>query len=114
MLTDVIFKEAKEDEVTYTLLSDKDVIQNIKATTGTDITTLSNREALAIYKENIINYADAYVIFTFAIDSRVVMFADVYDAKDNHWICSYQIIGGDTEDDNLENYSMFMHKFFRT
>lgn len=42
------------------------------------------------------------------------MFADVYDAKDNHWICSYQIIGGDTEDDNLENYSMFMHKFFRT
>ena len=114
MLTDVIFKVAKEDEVTYTLLSDKDVIQNIKATTGTDITTLSNREALAIYKENIKNYADAYVIFTFAIDSRVVMFADVYDAKDNHWICSYQIIGGDTEDDNLENYSMFMHKFFRT
>ena len=53
MLTDVIFKVAKEDEVTYTLLSDKDVIQNIKATTGTDITTLSNREALAIYKENI-------------------------------------------------------------
>ena len=103
MLTDVIFKVAKEDEVTYTLLSDKDVIQNIKATTATDITTLSNREALAIYKENIKNYADAYVIFTFANDSRVVMFA-----------CSYQIIGGDTEDDNLENYSMFMHKFFRT
>ena len=44
----------------------------------------------------------------------VGVLADVYDAKDNHWICSYQIIGGDTEDDNLENYSMFMHKFFRT
>lgn len=114
MLTDVIFKVAKEDNISYTLLSDKTVIQNIINSTGIDITTLSNRDALKVYKNNIKNYADAYVIFTFANDSRVVMFADIYDASDNHWICSYQIVGGNTEDDNLENYSMFMHKFFRT
>ena len=113
-LTDVIFKVAKEDEVPYKLVSDKVVIQNIIDTTGVDITTLSNRDALKLYRNDIKNYADAYVVFTFANDSRVVMFADLYDATDNHWICSYQIVGGDTEDDNLENYSMFMHKFFRT
>ncbi len=114
MLTDTILKVANEDGVPYTLITDKTIIQNIKNNTGVDITTLSNREALNVYKQNVKNYADAYVILTFANDSRVVMFADVYDAKDNHWICSYQIIGGDTEDDNLTNYSMFMHKFFRT
>lgn len=114
MLNDTILKVANEDNIPYTLVTDKTIIQNIKNNTGVDITTLDNREALNIYKQNIKNYADAYVILTFANDSRVVMFADVYDAKDNHWICSYQIIGGDTEDDNLTNYSMFMHKFFRT
>ena len=114
MLTDTILKVANEDGVPYTLVTDKTIIQNIKNNTGVDITTLGNRETLNIYKQNVKNYADAYVILTFANDSRVVMFADVYDAKDNHWICSYQIIGGDTEDDNLTNYSMFMHKFFRT
>lgn len=114
MLTDTILKVANEDGVPYTLVTDKTIIQNIKNNTGVDITTLGNREALNIYKQNVKNYADAYVILTFANDSRVVMFADVYDATDNHWICSYQIIGGDTEDDNLTNYSMFMHKFFRT
>lgn len=114
MLNDTILKVANEDNIPYTLVTDKTIIQNIKNNTGVDITTLDNREALNVYKQNIKNYADAYVILTFANDSRVVMFADVYDAKDNHWICSYQIIGGDTEDDNLTNYSMFMHKFFRT
>lgn len=112
MLNDTILKVANEDNIPYTLVTDKTIIQNIKNNTGVDITTLDNREALNISFIN--NYADAYVILTFANDSRVVMFADVYDAKDNHWICSYQIIGGDTEDDNLTNYSMFMHKFFRT
>ena len=114
MLVQTLMNVAKEDKVKLNLLTDKQVNAAILKDTGTDIATLNRRDAQALYKANVKNYADAYVVFTFANDSRVVMFADIYDAKDGHWIYSYKIIGGGNEDDNLTNYNMFMHKFFRT
>lgn len=114
MIVQTAMDVAKEDKVKLNLLTDKQINDSITQATGTDITTLDKRSAQKLYKDNIKNYADAYVVFTFANDSRVVMFADIYDAKDGHWIYSYQIIGGGVEDDNLKNYNMFMHKFFRT
>lgn len=114
MIVQTVMDVAKTDKVNLNLLTDKQINASILKDTGTDITTLNRRDAQSLYKANIKNYADAYVVFTFANDSRVVMFGDVYDAKDGHWIYSYQIIGGGTDDDNLKNYNMFMHKFFRT
>ena len=41
------------------------------------------------------------------------MTADIYNAKDNSWILSYRIVNGKAENDTIENYNMFMHKFYR-
>lgn len=114
MLVEAAVNVAKEDNVAYNLVTDTEVNSGILAATGTDITSLDRASAKKLYKEQIKNYADAYVVFTFANDKYVVMFADIYDAKDNHYIYSYQIIGGGVSDDNMTNYNMFMHKFFRT
>lgn len=41
------------------------------------------------------------------------MTVDIYNAKDNSYILSYRIINGKQENDTIENYNMFMHKFYR-
>ena len=114
MLTQAIAETAQKDGVPFAVLTDKQINASILADTGTDITKLDKVATKKLYRANIKNYADAYVVFTFTKDSRVVMFADIYDAKDNHYIYSYKIIGNGIEDDNMENYNMFFHKFFRT
>ena len=114
MLVQAIADTAQKDKVPFKILTDKEVNALMLSSTGTDITTLDKVAAKKFYKANIKNYADAYVVFTFVEDKRVVMFADIYDAKDNHYLYSYRIIGNGVEDDNMENYNMFFHKFFRT
>ena len=114
MLVQAIADTAQKDKAPFKILTDKEVNALMLSSTGTDITTLDKVAAKKFYKSNIKNYADAYVVFTFVKDKRVVMFADIYDAKDNHYLYSYRIIGNGVEDDNMENYNMFFHKFFRT
>lgn len=114
MLVQAIADTAQKDKAPFNILTDKKVNALMLSSTGTDITTLDKVAAKKFYKSNIKNYADAYVVFTFVKDKRVVMFADIYDAKDNHYLYSYRIIGNGVEDDNMENYNMFFHKFFRT
>lgn len=113
MIVQAAVDVAKEDGTGINVLSDKQVNSAILNSTGTDITTLDKVNAKKLYKDNIKNYADAYVVFTFSNDSFVTMTADIYNAKDNSWILSYRIANGKAENDTIENYNMFMHKFYR-
>ena len=113
MIVQAAVDVAKEDGTGINVLSDKQINSAILNSTGTDITTLDKVNAKKLYKDNIKNYADAYVVFTFSNDSFVSMTADIYNAKDNSWILSYRIVNGKAENDTIENYNMFMHKFYR-
>lgn len=113
MLVQAAVDVAKEDDTGLTVLSDKQINSAILNSTGIDITTLDKAAAKKLYKDNIKNYADAYAVFTFSNDSYVVMTVDIYNAKDNNYILSYRIINGKQENDTIENYNMFMHKFYR-
>ncbi len=114
MLVNAAVETAKQDNVPMTVLTDQQINSSILNDTGTDITKLDRATAKKLYKDNIKNYADAYVVFTFSNDSVVVMTADIYDAKTNAYLYSYRINSGGQSDDTLANYNMFMHKFFRT
>ena len=115
--TDMIVQSAidvaKDDEIPIQLISDKQINSAILNSTGADIATLDKAEAKKLYKDNIGKYADAYVMFTFSNDSVVSMTADIYDAKTNKWILSYRISVRGMENDTIDNYNMFMHKFYR-
>lgn len=113
MLVQSAIDVAKEDEISITLFSDKQINDAILKSTGTDITTLDKVTAKKLYRNIIKNYADAYVVFTFSNDSVVSMTADIYNAKDNSYILSYRIVNGGPENDTIDNYNMFMHKFYR-
>lgn len=115
--TDMIVQSAidvaNEDDIAINMISDKQINNAILNSTGVDITSLNKADAKKLYKDNIGKYADAYVMFTFSNDSFVSMTADIYDAKTNKWILSYRISVGGTENDTIQNYNMFMHKFYR-
>lgn len=115
--TDMIVQSAidvaNEDDIAINMISDKQINSAILNSTGVDITSLNKADAKKLYKDNIGKYADAYVMFTFSNDSFVSMTADIYDAKTNKWILSYRISVGGTENDTIQNYNMFMHKFYR-
>lgn len=115
--TDMIVQSAidvaNEDDIAINMISDKQINSAILNSTGIDITSLNKADAKKLYKDNIGKYADAYVMFTFSNDSFVSMTADIYDAKTNKWILSYRISVGGTENDTIQNYNMFMHKFYR-
>lgn len=115
--TDMIVQSAidvaNEDDIAINMISDKQINNAILNSTGVDITSLNKADAKKLYKDNIGKYANAYVMFTFSNDSFVSMTADIYDAKTNKWILSYRISVGGTENDTIQNYNMFMHKFYR-
>ena len=113
MLVQAAVDVAKEDDTGLTVLSDKQINSAILNSTGIDITTLDKATAKKLYKDNIKNYADAYAVFTFSNDSVVSMTVEIYNAKDNSYILSYRIVNGKQENDTIENYNMFMHKFYR-
>lgn len=112
MLAQAALNVAKEDNVPFEVISNDAIAAQLFPNDPTiDQVSTTYKKA---YKQQIKNYADAYVVFTFSNDSYVSMTADIYDAKDNHWIYSYRIVNGKADNDTLENYNMFMHKFYRT
>lgn len=112
MLIQSALDVAQADNVAYTVLSDRTIAPQLFPNNPS--IDQASAEYKNVYKQQIKNYADAYVVFTFSNDSYVSMTADIYDAKDNHWIYSYRIVNGKADNDTIENYNMFMHKFYRT
>ena len=114
MLVQSAIDVALEDKMPFNLISDTEINNDISNAIGADITTLNRFEAKKAYNSNIKAFADAYVVFTFSNDSVVSMTAEIYDSSSNKLVYSYQISNGGLENDTINNYNMFMHKFFRS
>lgn len=66
----------------YQLISYTDIVNAIKKDTGVDITTLSYRESDKAFKDNVANYADAYVTLTTANnDDPTIFMFEVQNAQ---------------------------------
>lgn len=89
------------------------ISKQIKKETGVDLTTLSKDEAKKEFQKNIAKYADTYLVATIANDSRVVIFYDLYSAKDGKYLYSYEVIGGGQSDNNINSYKSFNNLFYK-
>ncbi len=66
----------------YQLISYTDIVNAIKKDTGVDITALGYREAGKTFKDNVANYADAYVTLTTANnDDPTIFMFEVQNAQ---------------------------------
>ena len=81
-------KTNKKGEYTYT--SYVDFCQDVNRKKHIDIYRLGRKKALEIFKEEVKDYADAYIVCTVSNDTRLNVFYDVVDSKTNDVVYSYR------------------------
>lgn len=89
------------------------VADNIQQDKGIDILAIDRRQAAKVFKANVENYADAYVILTVANDSRTSFFFDVYKSGTNELLYTYQIQANRSDDDDAHTYQTFCEQFYK-
>ena len=75
------------------ILSYDDVASAIKRDKNIDIKQLPVKKAAKVYADNVSKYADAVIVPTVAISSRVTIFFGVYDTKNFDLLCDCQTQG---------------------
>ena len=111
ILTQVLYdagRATKANVVSYDA-----VVSSIAADKKVDLTTLNRREAAKVFKDNVVNYADTYVVLTVANNSRTTFFFDVFRAGSNELIYSYEIRANRDEDDTVATFNSLSEKFFK-
>ncbi|MBQ1919812.1 MAG: coenzyme F(420) biosynthesis enzyme, partial [Selenomonas sp.] len=78
MLTQIVYDSSRVSR-SYVVSYDA-VAEAVKAAKNVDIKSLDRRQAAKTFKENVADYADAYVVLTVANNSRTTFFFDVYKA----------------------------------
>jgi hypothetical protein len=78
-----------------------------------DIKALDRRQAAKIYKENVANYADAYVVLTVANNSRTTFFFDVFKAGTNELLYTYEIRANKSEGDTVTTFNNLSEQFYK-
>lgn len=89
------------------------VAEGIKAKNNVDITSLDRRQAAKLFKENVGDYADAYVILTVANNSRTTFFFDVYKAGSNDLLYTYEIRANSSEANTAATYTNLCEQFYK-
>ncbi len=89
------------------------VAEGIKTATNVDIKALDRRQAAKTYKENVANYADAYVVLTVANNSRTTFFFDVFKAGSNELLYTYEIIANKGEPDSVATFNNLAEQFYK-
>ena len=102
-------KILKDRIVTYST-----VAQGIRQKTGKDVYSLDRIPAAKLYRDQVIDYADAYVVSTVTMSRRTVFFFDVYRAGTNDLLYSYELITDSDEPDDVKTYSEMVGKFYKT
>lgn len=95
------------------VLSYDSVAKDIQKDKNVDLKALGRREAVKAFKENVGNYADAYVTLTVANNSRTQFFFDVYKAGTNQLLYSYQIAQNRSDADTVETYTNLCEQFYK-
>jgi len=78
-----------------------------------DIRALDRRRGDKVFKDNVANYADSYVVLTVANSARLTMFFDLYQAGNNDLLYSYRIIADKDDPDTPATYTMLTQRFFK-
>ena len=111
MLTQIV-SDASRVSRSYVISYDA-VADGIKAATNVDIKALDRRQAAKVYKENVANYADAYVVLTVANNSRTTFFFDVFKAGTNELLYTYEIRANKGEADTVATFNNLSEQFYK-
>lgn len=109
ILNDMGAKVLKGGVVTYDF-----VARGIRQKTGKDVYALDRIPAAKIYKDNVLDFADAYLVSTVTMSSRrTVLFFDVYRAGTNERLYGYELLLDSDEKDDVKTYSEMVEKFYK-
>ncbi len=109
ILNEMGAKVLKGGVVTYDF-----VAQGIRQKTGKDVYALDRIPAAKIYKDNVLDFADAYLVSTVTMSSRrTVLFFDVYRAGTNERLYGYELLLDSDEKDDVKTYSEMVEKFYK-
>ena len=108
ILNDMGAKVLKGNVVTYDT-----VAQGIRKKTGKDVYALDRIPAAKVYKDNVMDFADAYLVSTVTMSRRTVLFFDVYRAGTNDLLYSYELILDSDDKDDVKTYSEMAGKFYK-
>ena len=111
MLTQIIFDASR---VSHSYVASYDTVADgIKMSSNVDIKSLDRRQAAKVFKENVGNYADAYVVLTVANSSRTTFFFDVFKAGSNELLYTYEIIANKGEPDSVATFNNLAEQFYK-
>lgn len=111
MLTQIVFDASR---VSHSYVASYDTVaEGIKKASNIDIKTLDRRQAAKVFKENVANYADAYVILTVANSSRTTFFFDVYRAGSDELLFTYEIRANSNEGNTVATYNNMCEQFYK-
>ena len=97
-----------------TIISYDEMSAKIKQNTGIDIKVLPKKDARKIFKENAYIYADGYVVFTLANNSRLNMFCEVYVPNTNELVYVLRVEAGKSDETkNASTYKEMAEEFYR-
>ena len=114
MLTQIVYDSSRVSR-SYVVSYDT-VAEGIKAATNVDIKSLDRHQAAKAYKENIANYADAYVVLTVANNNRSIpttVFFDVFKAGTNELLYTYEIRANKSEGDTVNTFTTLSEQFYK-
>lgn len=111
MLTQIV-ADASRVSRSYVISYDA-VAEGVKTATNVDIKSLDRRQAAKVYKENVANYADAYVVLTVANNSRTTFFFDVFKAGTNELLYTYEIRANKGEGDTVATFTNLSEQFYK-
>lgn len=111
MLTQIIFDASR---VSHSYVASYDTVADgIKTASNVDIKSLDRRQAAKVFKENVGNYADAYVVLTVANSSRTTFFFDVYKAGSDELLFTYEIRANSNEGNTVATYNNMCEQFYK-
>ena len=89
------------------------VVKGIKEAKGVDLKSLPRRDAAKVFKENVANYADAYIILTVANNSRTTFFFDVYRSGSNDLLYTYEVRANKSDGNTVATFSKLSEQFYK-
>ncbi|MBQ1808401.1 MAG: coenzyme F(420) biosynthesis enzyme [Selenomonas sp.] len=111
MLTQIVYDSSRVSR-SYVVSYDA-VAEAVKAAKNVDIKSLDRRQAAKTFKENVADYADAYVVLTVANNSRTTFFFDVFKAGTNELLYTYEIRANSSEKDTVNTFTNLSEQFYK-
>ena len=103
---------AKVSPKKYTVVPYDVIAKDVLQKTGKDLYSLARIPANRVFRNNVAQYADAYLVATVTMSRRTVLFFEVYSATTSDLLYTYQIILSPDEPDNVRTFSDMVTLFY--